>query len=471
MKNAEDIALMAHLMRRAGFGASRSEIEAFAEKGYEETVEWLLRPEDEPDVDLYELHRYMPMVEFPQLLDHGQTHWLYRIVNGRRPLQEKMALFWHHVFATGNSKVGGANAMTAQIETFREHGMGNYRALLLELAKSPAMIKWLDNDENHKRAPNENWGRELLELFSMGVGHYTEKDVYECARAFTGWTYDGKISFVFGLGAFPWQFVYKAEDHDAGEKTFLGHTGRFNGEDVIDIVVEQPATHRFISRHLYNFFVADEPQVPAWPVERPLDEAAIDTLSAEFVASGLEMRPVLRTLFNSDFFKESTYRKVRNPAEVVGGTLKMTGDLNGPDPRWLDVASSTARMGQALLDPPSVEGWHTGREWINSGAFMGRVNFVADQVSNTDLPGVRDIVRRVAANGAGAGLTAETLVDRCLDLMGPLQVADETRRELVEHAEAAGPIPSTNGDGDEEIAGRVGGVLALIAGTTEYQFG
>ena len=128
-------------------------------------------------------------------------------------------------------------------------------------------------------------------------------------------------------------------------------------------------------------------------------------------------------------------------------------------------------MGQALLDPPSVEGWHTGREWINSGAFMGRVNFVADQVSNTDLPGVRDIVRRVAANGAGAGLTAETLVDRCLDLMGPLQVADETRRELVEHAEAAGPIPSTNGDGDEEIAGRVGGVLALIAGTTEYQFG
>ena len=471
MRNAEDIALMAHLVRRAGFGASRSEIEAFAEKGYEETVEWLLRPEDEPDVDVYELHRYMPMVESPQLLHHGQTHWLYRIVNGRRPLQEKMALFWHHVFATGNSKVGGVNAMTAQIEMFREHGMGNYRELLVELAKSPAMIKWLDNDENHKRAPNENWGRELLELFSMGVGHYTEKDVYECARAFTGWTYDGKISFVFGLGAFPWQFVYKAEDHDAGEKTFLGHTGRFNGEDIIDIVVEQPATHRFISRHLYNFFVADEPQVPAWPVERPLDEAAIDTLSAAFVESGLEMRPVLRTLFNSDFFKESTYRKVRNPAELVGGTLKMTGDLNGPDPRWLDVASSTARMGQALLDPPSVEGWHTGREWINSGAFMGRVNFVADQVSNTDLPGVRDIVRRVTANGNGAGLTAETLVDRCLDLMGPLEVADETRRELVEHAEAAGPVPSPNGHDDEETAGRVGAVLALIAGTTEYQFG
>ena len=268
MENAEDIALMAHLMRRAGFGASRSEIEALAEKGYEETVEWLLRPEEQPEIDEY-------------------------------------ALFWHHVFATGNSKVGGANAMTAQIDMFREHGMGSYRELLVELAKSPAMIKWLDNDENHKRAPNENWGRELLELFSMGVGHYTEKDVYECARAFPGWTYDGKISFVFG--AFPWQFTYKAEDHDAGEKTFLGHTGRFNGEDIIDIVVQQAATHRFIVRHLYNFFVADEPQVPAWPVEPAKDEAAIDTLSAVFVDSGFEMRPVLRTLFNSETFGGLAY--------------------------------------------------------------------------------------------------------------------------------------------------------------------
>jgi uncharacterized protein (DUF1800 family) len=469
MGNADDIALMAHLMRRAGFGASRTEIEVLAEQGYDDTVEQLLRPEDQPDLDEYELYRYLPMAESAQMIYHGQVNWMYRIVNGHRPLQEKTALFWHQVFATGNSKVGGIHAMIAQIEMFRRHGMGNYKELLVELAKSPAMIKWLDNDENHKRAPNENWGRELLELFSLGVGNYTEKDVFECARAFTGWTYDGKISNIFGLGAFNWQFIYRAEDHDASEKSFLGHTGRFNGEDVIDIVVEQPACHRFVARHLYNFFVADEPQVPAWPVEPPKDQAAVDILAGTFVSSGLEMRPVLRTLFKSDFFKESMYEKVKNPTEVVAGTLKMTGDLSEPDPRWLSVSTSTGLMGQALLDPPSVEGWHTGREWINSGAFMGRVNFVADQVTNTDLPGVQDIIRRVAASDSE--MSPETLVDRCLDLMGPLEVADETKGELVEHAEAGGPISWGTEEEYREFSGRVGGVLALIAGTTEYQFG
>ena len=469
MSNTEDIALMAHLMRRAGFGASRAELEALAEQGYDETVELLLTPEEQPDIDEYELYRYLPMAETPQSIYHAQVHWLYRMVNGHRHLQEKMSLFWHHVFATGNSKVAGPQAMTAQIEMLRRHGMGNYKELLVELARSPAMIKWLDNDENHKRAPNENWGRELLELFSMGVGTYTEKDVYECARAFTGWTYSERISYIFGLGAFDWKFDYRPEDHDAGEKSFLGHTGRFNGQDIIDLIVQQPACHRFISRHLYNFFVADEPQVPAWPVEPPQDPDAIDLLAETFVSSGLEMKPVLRTLFKSDFFKESMYRKVKSPAEVVAGALKLTGDLSEPDPRWLRVATEPGLMGQALLDPPSVEGWHTGREWINSGAFMGRVNFVADQVRNSELPGVKDIVRRVTSNGAT--MTAETLVDRCVDLMGPMEMGDETRRELIEHAETGGPVSWATDDEYEELSERVGNVMALIAGTTEYQFG
>ena len=471
MPSSEDVALMAHLMRRAGFGAPRGELESLVEQGYENTVEMLLHPEEQPGVDENMLYRYLPMADGAGIAAggvNGQLDWLYRTVHTERPLEEKIALFWHHVFATANSKVEDGFEMTTQIQLFRQHGMGSYRELLVGLAKNPAMIYWLDNNENHRRAPNENWGRELLELFSMGAGNYTEKDVFECARAFTGWTTTPKIR---GLpwGPVPWKFEYHPEDHDTGEKTFLGHTGRFNGEDIIDIIVQQPACHRFISRHLYNFFVADEPHVPAWSTEPPGDPEAIETLSQTFVDSGYEIKPVLRTLFNSDFFKAAMYRKVKSPVEVVAGALRLTGDMHGPDPRWLEIRKAPAYMGQEVLNPPTVEGWQTGQGWINSGAFMNRVNFVADRVSDVDLPGVQDMIRRVASNGTA--MTAEALVDRCLDLMGPLGVEEQTRRELLAHAESGGPITWATEEEYERFSRRVGDVLALIAGTSEYQFG
>ena len=195
MSDREDIVLMAHLMRRAGFGATRDELERLVEQGYEETVERLLDPPDEiPRADHHLLFRYIPATETggPSPAP-GAANWLYHMINTQRPLEEKIALFWHNVFATANSKVDNDNHLTAQIDMFRDHGMGNYRDLLLKVARNPAMIFWLDNNENHKRAPNENWGRELLELFSLGVGNYTETDVFECARAFTGWTIAPKI--------------------------------------------------------------------------------------------------------------------------------------------------------------------------------------------------------------------------------------------------------------------------------------
>ena len=374
MANNEGIALMTHLMRRAGFGATRTEIEGLVSQGYEETVDQLLRPEGQPDIDEALFFRYHPMADVicsgdPNTLPHAQLNWLFRMVNTKRPLREKMALFWHHVFATGNDKVTNADAMQTQVEMFREHGMGNYRDLLLLLARDPAMIFWLDNQENHKRAPNENWGRELLELFSVGVGNYTEEDVLECSRAFTGWTFSGQVTGI-QLGPIPWKFEYRPENHDNGEKTFLGHTGNFNGEDIIDIIVQQPACATFIMRHLYNFFVADEPEVPKWPNEPPGDPGAIELLSEVFINSGYEMRPVLHTLFNSDFFKQAMYQKVRSPVEVVVGTVKLTGELGGPDPHWGDMYKESGTMGQDLLNPESVEGWHTGKEWINSGALI-----------------------------------------------------------------------------------------------------
>ena len=470
MSRREDIALMAHLMRRAGFGATRDELERLADQGYEETVEQLISPPDDllrADQDV--LFRYIPSTETggPNPVP-GAAQWLYHMINTERPLEEKVALFWHNIFATGNSKVDNDNHLTAQTHLFRNHGMGNYRELLIRVAQNPAMIFWLDNNENHKRAPNENWGRELLELFSLGVSHYTETDVFECARAFTGWTIGAKIPRN-PHHRFSWHYEFRPEEHDYGQKTFLGHTGNFDGEDIIDIILQQPACPRFIVRHLYNFFVADEPQVPAWSVEPPRNPEAVEMLAETFVESGYEIRPVLRTIFNSDFFKESMYQKVKSPVEVVVGTLRMVGDLQGPDPRLLEMGQEPAYMGQSLHDPPSVEGWHTGREWINSGSVVKRINFVVDRVSDTDLPGVQSIVDRVA-NGDQA-MTPDAFVDRCLEYMGPVDVSEQTRQELVSHAEDEGPVSWASNEDYATSSGRVSDMLSLIAATTEYQFG
>ena len=379
-----------------------------------------------------------------------------------------MALFWHHVFATAGSKVDNTLQMYEHVRVLRRHALGNYRDLLLEMAKNPAMIFWLDNNENHKRAPNENWGRELLELFSMGVGNYTEHDVYEGARAFTGWTMSAKMPR-FPYGRFPWHFEFRPEGHDFTEKAFLGHSGPFNGEDVIDIILRQPACARFIARHLYNFFVADDPQVPAWNVEPPADHQAVSLLAETLVKADYQIKPVLRLLFNSDFFKEAMYKKIKSPIEVVVGTLRMTGDLQVPDPRLEDIAREPGFMGHEILEPPSVEGWHTGREWIYSGALVNRINFVSERVGNPQLPGVQDIIRRVALNGGR--ISAEGLVDRCLDLMGHVEVSEDTRRELVAHLEEEGPIGYRTEEEYKGFCKRVAGVLSLIAATREYQFG
>ena len=470
MSNTEEIALMAHLMRRAGFGSNRDQLEQLVEQGYEQTVEQLVNPPDDvPRADQYLLFRLIPPLETggPNPVP-AAANFLYNMVNTQRHLEEKMTLCWHHFFATANSKVDNANHLNIQIQMFRDHGLGNYRDLLVRVAQNPAMIYWLDNNENHKRAPNENWGRELLELFSLGVGNYTEKDVFECARAFTGWTIGAKIPRE-PYHRFSWYYEFRPEEHDFGEKTFLGHTGNFDGEDIIDIILQQHACPRFVARHLYNFFVADEPQVPAWSIEPPGNPEAIEQMARTFVDSGFELKPVLLEMFNSDFFKESMYRKVKSPAEVVVGTLRLTGDLQGPDPRLSDIGQEPAYMGQSLLDPPSVEGWQTGRDWINSGSVVNRINFVADRVSNIDLPGVQSIISRVASDSTAT--TPSALVDRCLDLMGPVKVSEKTRHQLTSHAEEEGAI---SWDTDEEYATsarRVGDMLALITAATEYQFG
>ena len=468
MAGSEDIALMAHLMRRAGFGCPRDELEVLAARGYEEVVEDLVDPDGRgiPGTDLELLFRYYPNIENPEPPPQGRCNVIYQMINSPRQLEEKMVLFWHMVFATGNAKINSPPEMVRQINMFRRCGMGNYRDLLLELARDPAMIYWLDNNYNHKDQPNENWGRELLELFSMGQGNYTEKDVFECSRAFTGWTIAHKIPGG-GTGRKLWPFIYNEEDHDDGEKEFLGHRGRFNGEDIIEIVVRQPATSRFIARHLYNFFVADEVQVPAWLHSPPRDSVAMNIIGDAFINSGYDMKETLRVLFNSDFFKESMYKRVKSPAELVVGTLRVAGDFRFPRPGMQDMVEESGYMGQEIINPPSVEGWHFGPEWIDSGALVRRINFAADLFANPEMPGVQSIIQRIHALG---DRTAAEMVDDCLDLMGPVQVEDGTKEELVSLAERGGDVTWASEDDAKLSSQRVADMLALIASSREFQF-
>jgi uncharacterized protein (DUF1800 family) len=461
-----DIALVAHLMRRAGFGAPRAELEARAAKGYEATVEELLHPEQQPPVDEDILFRYFPNLDGPVNPLQAQTNWMYRLVNTQRPLEEKMALFWHQLFATGNSKVDNPPELLQQIAMFRHHGLGSYRDLLVALAQNPAMIFWLDNNGNHRGAINENWGRELLELFSMGVGNYSEEDIKEASRAFTGWTIAPKLPR-FPLGRFYWSFAYKPEDHDDGEKTFLGHTGRFNGDDIIDIIVQQPATARFLSRHLYHFFVADEPPVPSWNITPPRDPEAIDILVQAYADSNYDIRTMLRVLFLSDFFKQARFSRVKSPAELIVGTVRLAGNFTAARLGYPDLTAECAYQGQELLNPPSVESWHTGPEWIDGGALVRRINFAANLLGDTTSPGVQAIINALRAQGR---LSPEAFVDGCLDLIGPLEVCEQTRAELLAQAASEGELRWDTAEESRTSEQRVGVMLALISASREYQF-
>ena len=328
---------------------------------------------------------------------------------------------------------------------------------------------------SHKDAINENWGRELLELFSMGVGmdggaNYSEDDVKECARAFTGWTITNAIPR-YPYGRYEAGFIYNPSDHDEENKTFLGETGNWNGDDVVELIAKQPSTARFISRHLYNFFVADDVQVPAWQDTPPRDLETINMLEDEYFRSGYNIGSMLRVLFNSDAFKEARFAKVKSPAEAVIGTMRVVKDFTTPKPGLHNLALNIRYMGQDLMNPPTVEGWHTGGEWIDSGTLVERINFAADQVGNLGLPGVQDMVDRVGSGGSGGSGTtgtigAEAVVDRCLELLGAYELADITREQLTDHISRGGELHP----GTADFSQRVGQTLQLIVSTQEYQF-
>ena len=305
--------------------------------------------------------------------------WANRMLTTNRPLEEKLTLFWHGHFATGENKVRDYRMMLRQNEMFRAQAAGNLRGLLVGILKDPGMLVYLDNGENIKKHPNENFGRELLELFSMGVGNYTERDVREAARAFTGWT-NNVLDFKFDAG-----------QHDSGEKTFLGQNGPFNGEDIIDIILKQPVTAEFVSGKLYRYFVRED--VPT---------SVRASLGRTFRESGYQIKPLLKQIFLSrDFYSPPAYAtQIKSPVLLVVSTYKKLGLREVPT--IPDFGRMTGGLGQSLFDPPNVAGWAGGRTWITPSTLLQRGNLFRD-VLFPDVKGFRPPDRSMSRTDQGVG--------------------------------------------------------------------
>jgi hypothetical protein len=305
--------------------------------------------------------------------------WANRMLATRRPLEEKLTLFWHGHFATGENKVRDYRMMLRQNAMFRDHASGNLRDLLAGILKDPAMLVYLDNGENIQKHPNENFGRELLELFTMGVGNYTERDVREAARAFTGWTNDVLV------------FKFDKDQHDFAEKTFLGRTGTLNGEDVIDTILKQPVTGEFLAGKLYRYFVREE---IAASVKADLGRAFRD--------GGYEIKPLLKRIFLSkDFYSPPSYAtQIKSPVHLVVSTYKKMGLQEVPT--IPDFGRMTASLGQSLFNPPNVAGWAGGRTWITPSTLLQRGNLFRD-VLFPDVNGFRPPDRALSATDSRVG--------------------------------------------------------------------
>ena len=453
-----DRTVVAHLLRRAGFGATAIELDQLtSNKSYEHIVDDLVNPERFVAIEDDFINRYY----YGEGPASYVGKWLYRMINSKNPLQEKMALFLHQIFPVAWGKSEHGPSIFTEIDTFRKVGLTNFKTILIELSKDPAMIFWLDNNENHKDEINENYGRELLELFSMGVGNYTEDDIKNASRAFTGWTFTQPLP-VYPYGHYPARFEFQKNDHDNDKKTFLGKTGNFNGEDIISIIVEQPATAKFMTRHLCNFFVEDEPQVPSWNIEPSKNEELILSLSEVFIQTKGDIRLVLKSLFNSDAFKNSIHnKKVKSPTELIVGILKLTGQYNNIKPGLEKYIDNLTVMGQSLLNPPTVEGWHTGVEWINSGTLSERINFAEEEFKDINKPGIQEIIKKAEHMGDNP----DQIVARCLDLMGCIDVRQETHSQLIIYAEE---LAKKNRKSKTQF--KISDLLQMIVATVDYQF-
>src|SRR3954471_2833867 len=442
-----------HLLRRAGFGAGQDEIDDYLELGYAAAVQQLLHYDGVPDdvdaligksgyVSITARGEFLPRT----VINDARQRWLFRMIHSRRPLQEKMTLFWHNHFATAYSKISGAlgadegarymaakpaedpNQVKGQIELFRQYAVGNFRDLLLAVAKDTAMLVWLDGRTNVKGRPQENFARELMELFTMGVDTFAETDVYAGARVFTGWNLARPSNAYY-------TFSYVAAQHDTSAKEFTfpiysngskviparsADGGMQDGVDLINAVDAHPSTGPRLARKLYQYFVSE--------ISEP-DPALVADVANAYYRSGFEMKPVLERLFLSPQFvtAENRYARYSWPAEFVARSIKEVG--------WIgfsvnDALGPMSNMGQQLFEPPDVAGWDRGTNWFSSGAMLTRMNF-ASQLATNQKFNLRDIAR------AGRS-SPEALVSLMLDRLTAAPFAREPYQALLDYARAGG---------------------------------
>ena len=453
---------ISHLMRRICFGGSKEEIDQLTNKSYDNAVDFLLDNSDENPVPTDLLRRYQIDLSDVRSVNSSGAFWMYRLAHSKFPFDDKVALFWHRVFATGQNKLIQGKVMTTQIDMFKKHGLGSFENLLIELSKDPAMIMWLDNQDNHKDNINENYGREILELFSMGVGNYSEEDIKECSRAFTGWTVENMPYMAIKMrnntarpfGYVAWQFKFDQNDHDFGEKEFLGEKGNFNGEDIVKIICKQKATAKYLARHIYHFFVKDELPVPQWPHEEPVDPDAVNFIMDSYFKNNYNIKETLRDLFKSKYFRNENiyYKRIKSPAELVVNSVRLSGGFEIPSEEVYKATISSGLMGQPLLNPTSVEGWQGGEEWINTGSVIERINFCSDVLGDSKKVLVRKILKRNPQK--------EDLLRISCEELGYFELYESTEKELISY------INDNEFKIDEEY---VGILIKLIVSSREFQ--
>jgi uncharacterized protein (DUF1800 family) len=425
----------AHVLRRAGFGGTPADIAAFAQLDAQRAVDALLHP-SVPEASFPDYPpelATLPNTMYGQRKTAVQLWWLDRMLRSRRQLVEKMTLFWHNHFATAVSK-SPPEMMAQQNALFRAQGLGNFRTLLSSVTRDPAMLVWLDNRYNTKAHPNENYAREVMELFALGLGNYSEDDVKAGARAFTGWTLKAGQAF------------FNPAQHDDGLKTFLGHTGSFDADGAISIIVEQPIHQRFIAHKLLEAFVYSDPE-----------PELIEAVASVYALSGFDIAHTLGSILRSNvFYSPRAYRAVpKSPIEFAVGTLRYIGATQiAPN-----LPAVLARMGQEPMNPPSVKGWDGGPAWINTSTMLARFNFVNTLIASAN---VQPDVLVHDAGGYNAARIVELLTASALQD----DVTGDVRTTLVEYLTGAGGGPQggmTNvlPFGPENYQEKIRGVVAL----------
>lgn len=390
-----------HLLNRAGFGGTPEDVARLHALGLEGAVDHLLQagstaaarsqPAFIPDYlgrpparnlagktrEERQAAAALARRRDREQMESVRGWWLARMIATPAPLEEKLTLFWHGHFTSSHRDVRNSYHMLRQNELFRLHAMGNFRLLLHEVSKDPAMLAYLDNNQNRKGRPNENFAREVMELFTLGTGNYTETDVIEAARAFTGWTFAGN------------RFVSAPARHDGGEKTILGHTGRFSGAEVLDILLEQPAAPVHVASRILRFFLGTDPS-----------PGMAQRYGALLAASSWEIEPLLKTLFTDPAFYDPAVAggRILSPVEYIVSLCRRLGEI--PPPALL--VSAVRQLGQDLFDPPDVKGWDGGISWITTSSFLARGNmagYIIDGVDSRKLQ--RDFAPAMEEMGDG----------------------------------------------------------------------